>query len=110
MLDGTIRNNDFQRNTALQHCCDIVSNGCNIVPTLQFVSCNITLRHIGLDSNFCSQFLVGADIMNRTIPADLNRSPRSFDAALFPVTSCELPKCKSTNPCSLFSKKPESGF
>ena len=23
------------RNTALQHCCDIVSNGCNIVPTLQ---------------------------------------------------------------------------
>ena len=35
MLHGTIRNNDFWRNTALQHCCDIVSNGSNIVPTLQ---------------------------------------------------------------------------
>ena len=31
----TIRNDDFQRNTVLQHCCDIVSNGYNIVPTLQ---------------------------------------------------------------------------
>ena len=32
MLHGTIRNDDFYRNTALQHCCDIVSNGynCNI--------------------------------------------------------------------------------
>ena len=27
MLHETIRNDDFQRNTALQHCCDIVSNG-----------------------------------------------------------------------------------
>ena len=35
MLHGTIRNNDFWSNAALQHCCDIVSNGCNIVPTLQ---------------------------------------------------------------------------
>ena len=35
MLHGTIRNNDFLRNTALQHCCGIVSNGCSIVPTLQ---------------------------------------------------------------------------
>ena len=35
MLQETIRNDDFQRNTALQHCCDIVSNGFNIVPTLQ---------------------------------------------------------------------------
>ena len=35
MLHGTICNDDFQRKTALQHCCDIVSNGCNIVPTLQ---------------------------------------------------------------------------
>ena len=32
MLHGTIRNDDFQSNAALQHCCDIVSNGCNIVP------------------------------------------------------------------------------
>ena len=35
MLHETIRNDDFQRNTALQHCCNIVSNGYNIVPTLQ---------------------------------------------------------------------------
>ena len=28
-------NDDFKRNTALQHCCDIVSNGHNIVPALQ---------------------------------------------------------------------------
>ena len=27
-------NEDFKRNTALQHCCDIVSNGHNIVPAL----------------------------------------------------------------------------
>ena len=31
----TIPNNDFSRNTASQHCCDIVSNGCNIVPILE---------------------------------------------------------------------------
>ena len=35
MLHGTICKDDFQRKTALQHCCDIASNGCNIVPTLQ---------------------------------------------------------------------------
>ena len=35
MLHETIRNDDFQRNTALQNCCDIVSNNYNIVPTLQ---------------------------------------------------------------------------
>ena len=35
MLHKT-RNDDFQRNAALQHCCsDIVSNGYNIVPTSQ---------------------------------------------------------------------------
>ena len=34
-LHETILNDDFYRNTALQHCCDIVSNGYNIVPTLQ---------------------------------------------------------------------------
>ena len=33
MLHETIRNDDFLRNTALQHCCDIVLNGYNIVPT-----------------------------------------------------------------------------
>ena len=36
MLHEATRNDDFLRNTALQHCCDIGSNaGCNIVPTLQ---------------------------------------------------------------------------
>ena len=35
MLPETIRNDDLERNTALQHCYDIVSNGSNIVPTLQ---------------------------------------------------------------------------
>ena len=35
MLYETIRNDDFERKTALQDCCDIVSNGSNIVPTLQ---------------------------------------------------------------------------
>ena len=36
MLHETIRNDDFLRNTALQNdCCDIISNGYNIVPTLQ---------------------------------------------------------------------------
>ena len=35
MLHETIRNDDLERNTALQHCYDIVSNGSNIVPTLQ---------------------------------------------------------------------------
>ena len=34
MLHETIRNDDFQRNTALQHCCDIISNGYNIVSAL----------------------------------------------------------------------------
>ena len=35
MLHETIRNEGFLRNTALQHCCDIVSNSYSIVPTLQ---------------------------------------------------------------------------
>ena len=35
MLYETVRNDDCLRNTALQHCCGIVSNGYNIVPTLQ---------------------------------------------------------------------------
>ena len=32
---GTICNVDFQRNKALQYCCDIILNSSNIVPTLQ---------------------------------------------------------------------------
>ena len=35
MFHETIGNDDFKRNTVLQHCCDIVSNGYNIVPALQ---------------------------------------------------------------------------
>ena len=35
VIHETIRNDDFQRNTVLQHCCDIVLNGYNIVPALQ---------------------------------------------------------------------------
>ena len=35
MLHGTIRNDDFLRNTALQHWGDIVSDSYSIVPTLQ---------------------------------------------------------------------------
>ena len=35
MLQETIHNDDFLRNTALQHCCGVVWNGCNIVPTLK---------------------------------------------------------------------------
>ena len=35
MLHETIRNDNFKLNTALQHCCGIVLNGYNIVPTLQ---------------------------------------------------------------------------
>ena len=35
MLHETIRNDNFKLNTALQHCCGIVLNGYNIVPTLR---------------------------------------------------------------------------
>ena len=35
MLHGTFRNDNFQRNTALQHCCYIASNGCNAVLRLK---------------------------------------------------------------------------
>ena len=37
MLHGMIRNDDFQHNGAPQHCWNIESNGCNVVPT--FRSC-----------------------------------------------------------------------
>ena len=60
------RDDDFYRNTALHHCCDIVSNGCNIVPTLsallryksslRIVPCNITLKQKGGDE-------VGSDVL-----------------------------------------------
>ena len=35
VIHETIRNDDFQRNTVLQHCCDIVLNVYNIVPVLK---------------------------------------------------------------------------
>ena len=39
MLHETIRNDDFQPNTALQHCCDIVSNSYNVVPGIATLCC-----------------------------------------------------------------------
>ena len=39
-------NDDFKGNTVLQHCCDIVSNGHNIVPALQrFVALKIDVAN-----------------------------------------------------------------
>lgn len=35
MLHEAIHNNDFWRNKVSQHCCNVVSNSCNMVPTLQ---------------------------------------------------------------------------
>ena len=35
----TICNDDFQWDTALQHCCNHVLNSCNIDPTLQRCTC-----------------------------------------------------------------------
>ena len=35
MFHETIGNDDFKRNTVLQHCCDIVLNVYNIVPVLK---------------------------------------------------------------------------
>ena len=35
MLHEIIRSDEFQSNTALQHCCNIVSNSYGIVPTMQ---------------------------------------------------------------------------
>ena len=40
MLHETTRKGDFQRNTAFQHCCNIVSNDYDIVPN----DCNAVLR------------------------------------------------------------------
>ena len=39
MLHRTIRSDDFERNTALQHCCDVVSNSCNIATQCRAKSC-----------------------------------------------------------------------
>ena len=44
LLHETTRSDDFWRNTALKHCCEIISNDYNIVPTVRIVSCNITLK------------------------------------------------------------------
>ena len=46
MFHETIRNDDFSRNTVLQYCCDIVSNGYNTVPALQrCVALKIVVAH-----------------------------------------------------------------
>ena len=53
MLHETIRNDDFERNTALQHCCDIVSNDCNVVPTLQrYVALKIVVAYGPVNMTF----------------------------------------------------------
>ena len=41
MLHEKIRKDDFQRNTAMKHCCNIVSNVYNTVPALQ---CCVALK------------------------------------------------------------------
>ena len=46
MLHETIHNDDFWRNTALQHCCDIASNGYNVVPALpRYVALKIVVAN-----------------------------------------------------------------
>ena len=35
MFHGTVSSDDFQHNSVLQHCCNIESDGCNVVPTFQ---------------------------------------------------------------------------
>ena len=52
MLHGdgtTICNDDFQWDTALQHCCNTVLNGCNIAPTLQRCTC-VALKIVAVNS------------------------------------------------------------
>ena len=68
-----IRNDDFYRNTALQYCCDIVSNAYNIVPTLQrrIVPGNITFTE---DSKFvcwCKYILTISFFLSRLSFSDL---------------------------------------
>ena len=74
MFHGTVRNSDFQCNTALQNCCDIVSNGYNIILTLQRCvvlriiiancsvhTCNITLKRHSYALLACARLSVSAD-------------------------------------------------
>ena len=59
MLQETIRNNDFEPKTALQHWCDIVSDSYNIVSTLQghprdcgFMSVKVMLQETIRNNDF----------------------------------------------------------
>ena len=48
MLRGTIRNDDFQHNRAMHHCCGLYSSWCNIVLTiaaLKIVVANCLVKH-----------------------------------------------------------------
>ena len=46
MLHEKTRNDDFQHNAKLQHCCNIVSNSSSVVPTLQrFVPLKIVVEN-----------------------------------------------------------------
>ena len=59
MLHETIRNDDFQRNTALQHCCDIVSNSYSIVPTL-FRIVTALFQHCFEQLQHCSNIVLNS--------------------------------------------------
>jgi len=68
MLHETIRSDDFWRNVALQHCCDIVSNSYKIVPTFQRCvalkivvanrPCNITLTKAQYEGRSLREVLI----------------------------------------------------
>ena len=63
ILHETIRNDDFQRNAALHHCCDIVSNDCNIVPILQpCVALKIVVGIVPCNTTFTKWTLYQMDI------------------------------------------------
>ena len=57
MLHKMILNDNFQRNTALQHCCGTVSNGHNIIPALQrCIALKLSLRIVPCNITFSRRF------------------------------------------------------
>ena len=75
MLHGAIRSNDFKRNTALQNCCDIDSNGCNSVPTLPAMLCHgwlFQVVNIANNASLCAMELnVNEEIFLQTTKLQL---------------------------------------
>ena len=82
MLHGTIRSDDFERNTALQHCCDVVSNSCNIATQCCAESCRCESSRVTspLDSSSRRLEVMGA----RKNGAREWDTPRSFLCPLLP--------------------------